>query len=51
MKFIHIADTHFDTPFTFLGENENLGDIRRLEQRQAFKQSKIHKKDNNRIYK
>lgn len=38
MKFIHIADTHFDTPFTFLGENENLGDIRRLEQRQAFKQ-------------
>ena len=38
MRFIHIADTHFDTPFTFLGENENLGDIRRLEQRQAFKQ-------------
>lgn len=37
MKFIHIADIHFDTPFTFLGENENLGDIRRIEQRQAFK--------------
>ena len=37
MKFIHIADMHFDTPFTFLGETENLGDIRRLEQREAFK--------------
>lgn len=37
MKFIHIADTHFDTPFSFLAEKENLGDIRRLEQRQAFK--------------
>ena len=36
MKFIHIADMHFDTPFTFLAEKENLGDIRRLEQRQAF---------------
>jgi len=37
MKFIHIADMHFDTPFTFLGETENLGDIRRLEQREVFK--------------
>ena len=37
MKFIHIADMHFDTPFTFLGEKENFGDIRRLEQREAFK--------------
>lgn len=36
MRFIHIADMHFDTPFTFLGERENLGDIRRLEQRQVF---------------
>ena len=36
MRFIHIADMHFDTPFTFLGEKENLGDIRRIEQRQAF---------------
>lgn len=38
MRFIHIADMHFDTPFTFLGEKENLGDIRRLEQRQVFKE-------------
>lgn len=37
MRFIHLADMHFDTPFSFLGERENLGDIRRLEQRQAFK--------------
>lgn len=37
MRFIHIADMHFDTPFTFLGEKENLGDIRRLEQREVFK--------------
>lgn len=37
MKFIHIADMHFDTPFTFLGEKENFGDIRRLEQREALK--------------
>lgn len=37
MKFIHIADMHFDTPFTFLGETENFGDIRRLEQRETFK--------------
>lgn len=37
MNFVHIADMHFDTPFTFLAEKENLGDIRRLEQRQVFK--------------
>lgn len=37
MKFVHIADMHFDTPFTFLAEKENLGEIRRLEQRQVFK--------------
>ena len=39
MRFIHIADMHFDTPFSFLGEKENLGDIRRLEQRQAFQKT------------
>lgn len=39
MRFIHIADMHFDTPFSFLGERENLGDIRRLEQRQAFQKA------------
>ena len=39
MRFIHIADMHFDTPFSFLGEKENLGDIRRLEQRQVFQKT------------
>lgn len=36
MKFIHIADVHFDTPFTLL-ETRNLAENRRLEQRNAFK--------------
>ena len=33
MRFIHMADMHFDTPFTFLNSKEDLGNIRRLEQR------------------
>ena len=37
MKFIHIADMHFDCPFTNLSDRENFGEIRRLEQRKAFK--------------
>lgn len=37
MKFVHIADMHFDVPFTTLSRN-NLGDKRRLEQRKVFKQ-------------
>lgn len=36
MKFVHIADMHFDVPFTTLNKN-NFGDQRRLEQRQIFK--------------
>ena len=39
MRFIHMADMHFDSPFTFIGENGNLGDVRRLEQRQIFKKT------------
>ncbi|MCI8482329.1 MAG: DNA repair exonuclease [Clostridia bacterium] len=35
MKFVHMADMHFDTPFTQLNKN-NLGAQRRLEQREAF---------------
>ena len=38
MKFVHIADMHFDTPFKSLSAKENLGEIRRLEQRKIFKQ-------------
>lgn len=37
MKFVHIADMHFDSPFTGLNTLENLGDIRRLEQRKVLK--------------
>lgn len=38
MKFVHIADMHFDSPFVNLADKENLGDLRRLEQRKAFKE-------------
>ena len=37
MKFVHIADMHFDTPFRILSDRANLGEIRRLDQRKAFK--------------
>lgn len=37
VKFVHIADMHFDSPFVNLSDRESLGDIRRLEQRSAFK--------------
>lgn len=36
MRFIHMADVHFDSPFTVLASKENLANIRRLEQREAF---------------
>jgi len=36
MRFIHIADMHFDIPFTVLSKQEELGDLRRLEQRKIF---------------
>lgn len=36
MKFVHIADMHFDTPFTSLNMKGDLGDVRRLEQRKIF---------------
>ncbi len=38
MKFVHIADMHFDTPFTLLSDRANLGEVRRLDQRKAFKE-------------
>ena len=47
MKFVHIADMHFDSPFTVLSSKSNLGDIRRLEQRKAFKKVIEYIKDNN----
>lgn len=36
MRFIHVADMHFDAPFAVLSNKDDLGDIRRLEQREAF---------------
>ena len=37
MKFVHIADMHFDTQFDNLNRIENLSENRRLEQRQIMK--------------
>lgn len=37
MRFVHIADMHFDAPFTVLSQKSNWGDLRRIEQRQVFK--------------
>ena len=37
MKFVHIADMHFDSPFVNLSERELFGDKRRLEQRKILK--------------
>ena len=37
MKFVHIADMHFDSPFVNLSDKDILGDLRRLEQRKIFK--------------
>ena len=31
MKFVHIADMHFDSPFINLSQRELFGDLRRLE--------------------
>lgn len=36
MNFVHIADMHFDAPFTLLHKND-LGNERRLDQREAFR--------------
>lgn len=46
MKFLHIADMHFDAPFSFLNTKKNLGETRRLEQRSVFKDIIKYVKDN-----
>lgn len=46
MKFVHIADVHFDKPFSTLG-TKGLSDTRRLEQRNAFKKVINYIKENN----
>ena len=47
MKFIHIADMHFDTSFTTLTTKSDLGDIRRLDQRNVFRKVIDYIKENN----
>ena len=47
MKFIHMADMHFDGPFTVLNNRNKLGEKRRLEQREALKKVIEYVKENN----
>lgn len=46
MKFVHIADMHFDQPFSGLNAVPNLSNIRRLEQRKVFKKVIDYIKEN-----
>ncbi len=46
MKFVHIADMHFDTPFTLLSSRRELGEARRIDQRQVFKKIINYIKEN-----
>lgn len=46
MKFIHIADMHFDCPFNNLSDVDNLGEMRRLKQREIFKKIIDYVKEN-----
>lgn len=46
MRFVHMADMHFDVPFTSLNARENLGEKRRLEQRSVFKKIIDYIKEN-----
>ena len=45
MKFVHIADMHFDMPFTVLSKN-GLAEERRLDQRNAFNKMINYIKEN-----
>lgn len=46
MKFVHVADMHFDMPFTVLAKN-GLAEQRRLDQRNAFNKMINYIKENN----
>ena len=46
MKFVHIADIHFDSPFVNLSDKNIMGDLRRLEQRKVFKKVIEYIKEN-----
>ena len=45
MKFVHIADMHFDMPFTLLSKND-LAEERRIDQRKAFQKMINYIKEN-----
>lgn len=47
MKFVHIADIHFDSPFINLSDKETFGDLKRLEQRKVLKKVIEYIKQNN----
>lgn len=47
LKFIHMADMHFDTPFIVLNSRNKLGEKRRLEQREYLKKIIDYIKQNN----
>ena len=47
MKFIHIADIHLDRPFINLSDRENLGDLKRIEQRKVLKEVIQYVKNHN----
>lgn len=46
MKFVHIADVHFDCAFSSLSIRDGLADSRRLEQRNVFKKVINYIKEN-----
>lgn len=46
MKFVHIADIHFDTIFATLSSNQELCKMRRIEQRENFKKVIEYIKEN-----
>lgn len=46
MKFVHIADMHFDSPFTNLVTENHMGEARRLEQRNVLKKIIEYIKEN-----
>ena len=46
MKFVHMADMHFDTPFANLSSKNNFGKKRRLDQRQILKKIINYIKEN-----
>ena len=46
MKFVHIADMHFDSPFVNLSDRDSMGELRRLEQRKVLKKVIEYIKDN-----